>query len=44
MESFINTEILFDPINWLIIVTVLVFVFYGAYIIWTNATTGGPLA
>lgn len=44
MDNFINTEILFDPINWLIIVVVLTFTFYGGYVIWHNATQGGPLA
>jgi hypothetical protein len=37
MDYFINTRILFDPINWLVVVFVLIFVGYGAFAVANNA-------
>ncbi len=36
MEGFVNFDIIGHPINWLIIVMVLLFVFYGMFVIWSN--------
>ncbi len=35
--GFINWQILGNPINWLIVVMVLIFVFYAAFVVWQNA-------
>lgn len=37
LEQVVNLEILGNPINWLIVVVVLIFTSYAAYVLWSNA-------
>lgn len=38
IEKVVNLDILLNPINWLIVITVLVFASYSAYVLWSNAS------
>lgn len=42
MNAFINTAILFDPLNWIVVVLILLFVAYGGFVIWSNAAAFTP--
>lgn len=37
IENVVNLDILANPINWLIVIVVLIFVSYAAYVLWSNA-------
>lgn len=39
---FINTAILFEPINWLLVIVVLIFVSYAAFLLYQRA--GGAVS
>ena len=36
MDSFLNFQILFNPLNWLIVVLILIFVSFGAFTLSKN--------
>jgi hypothetical protein len=36
MDSFVNTGILFNPVNWIIVTLVLIFGSYGLYVLYQN--------
>jgi hypothetical protein len=42
MDSWINTEILFNPVNWAVVALVLIFGAFGVFAIYSNATAYLP--
>jgi hypothetical protein len=42
MDNVLNMTILANPINWLIVVMILIFVAYGAFVVYSNASSLTP--
>jgi hypothetical protein len=42
MSSFINFNLLADPMNWLVITLVLIFGAFGAYVVYMHASDLTP--
>lgn len=37
MDSWINWQLLAHPLNWVIVVLILIFMSFGAFAVWHNA-------